>query len=275
MRLLLPAGEPVGIARLAASRGTRVPGKAEAHLAYDTPARIPKLPWRALSASELLAFTVVAGSPDWSASLAVLRIPWALVRGSALAACADASTQADASALCTRSDVADAIAQLVEYCRQYSAPGREITQNMVAVRAPGLVTTTFDQAKGVRVGLHIDSWDRAPTHLRAASRNRINVNLGFADRSLLFVARPIGHLAETLEPSGPAPLGPTQIARRWLAAHPDEPVYRLRVKPGEAYLAPTECIPHDSSTLGSLHADVSLSLLGHFSLPQPGACLTG
>ena len=49
-----------------------------------------------------------------------------------------------------------------------------------------------------------------------------------------------------------------------MAAHENEPIFRLRVAPGEAYIAPTDFIPHDSTTIDKGDVDISLTLLGHF-----------
>jgi hypothetical protein len=59
-------------------------------------------------------------------------------------------------------------------------------------------------------------------------------------------------------------LGPTRLLQSFLLSHPHLPVYRLAIRPGEAYIAPIEVMPHDSSTYGMHVDDVSLSAVGHF-----------
>ena len=67
--------------------------------------------------------------------------------------------------------------------------------------------------------------------------------------------------------SGPGPrlLSEGQrLLQSFLLSHPHLPVYRLAIRPGEAYIAPIEVMPHDSSTYGMRANDISLSAVGHF-----------
>jgi len=41
---------------------------------------------------------------------------------------------------------------------------------------------------------------------------------------------------------------------------------RIKVRPGQAYIAPTENIFHDGSTLGTSEVDRHMTCRGHFSL---------
>ncbi len=46
--------------------------------------------------------------------------------------------------------------------------------------------------------------------------------------------------------------------------YPDYPVIKVRVAPGEAYIAPTENMIHDGSTVGKQYPDIHLTLFGYF-----------
>jgi hypothetical protein len=60
--------------------------------------------------------------------------------------------------------------------------------------------------------------------------------------------------------------GPSAIARDFMRAFPSYPAVRLRIRPGEAYIAPTENIAHDGSTIGMDAMDITLTVIGRFSL---------
>ena len=47
-----------------------------------------------------------------------------------------------------------------------------------------------------------------------------------------------------------------------MRAFPDYPVVRLTIRPGEAYIAPTENLIHDGSTLGMTSPDLALHMIG-------------
>jgi len=142
-------------------------------------------------------------------------------------------------------------------------PGRGV----LVAGPPGKLTTTYD--RGPRyVGLHIDSFYDAPPQLRAASANRICFNLGAEDRWLLFVNVPVGDIAARMRALYPDDLAVqgsgSVLGHRFLQAFPDYPVVKVRVAPGEAYIAPTENMIHDGSTYGMRSIDVKMTILGHF-----------
>jgi hypothetical protein len=139
------------------------------------------------------------------------------------------------------------------------------------VRRPGQVTTTIDERMGKRVGMHLDSWDGwdpADLDARHRCRTRLSINLGQVPRYLLFMRIPRASI-QRKEHEEMVALGPTRLLQSFLLSHPHLPVYRLAIRPGEAYIAPIEVMPHDSSTYGMREDDISLSAVGHF---DPLAC---
>jgi hypothetical protein len=54
------------------------------------------------------------------------------------------------------------------------------------------------------------------------------------------------------------------LAHLFFETFPDYPVVRIRVAPGEAYIAPTENMVHDGSTDEQSQIDVTLTVLGTF-----------
>lgn len=141
----------------------------------------------------------------------------------------------------------------------------------LALGPPNQVTTTKDHSSGLMIGLHLDSWSRSAANSRANAENRICVNLGDEPRFLMFVNLPLSSIIDVLQQEAVplATLGPTEIGRRFMAHYPDYPVLRVRILPGEAYIAPTENVIHDGSTLGSQSADAFLTIRGSFRRPAP------
>ena len=58
--------------------------------------------------------------------------------------------------------------------------------------------------------------------------------------------------------------GGTSIVRAFLAAFPDLPLFRLQIRPGEAYIAPTERLAHDATTWDRLTMDMTIHMHGRF-----------
>ncbi|BDC48877.1 hypothetical protein F183_A11930 [Bryobacterales bacterium F-183] len=139
----------------------------------------------------------------------------------------------------------------------------------ISMKAPGMSTVTVDNSSGLRVGLHLDSNDRKSVYERDQCRNRLSINLGLGSRYLLFQNLTVGEIIDLLGKKGMRDIHPqicSGIARLFRATAPEVPVLRLRIDPGEAYVAPTENIIHDASTIGSTQNDFSLSLLGNFTI---------
>lgn len=137
----------------------------------------------------------------------------------------------------------------------------------VGVHPPGLPTVTWDPPRSGYIGLHLDSWYGPQTPLeRATAPGRISINLGEEDRFFVFCNLPLAAMAHRVRPAGDAEraMDAGTVARDFLRQHPDYPLVRLRVRPGEAYVAPTENICHDGSTEDRTTWDVSLTVRGWF-----------
>jgi hypothetical protein len=132
--------------------------------------------------------------------------------------------------------------------------------------APELFATTIDNSTNRYIGLHVDSWFRLPISKRLNAPNRISINLGRDTRTFLFASTNIVEMAETF-PN--ASSHPTELARYYFSEKPQTSIYALKVPPGCAYLAPTENVAHDASTIGMAHVDRTATMLGRF-LPLDG-----
>jgi hypothetical protein len=141
----------------------------------------------------------------------------------------------------------------------------------IRVRSPGLQTVTAAADSHALVGLHVDSWNRQDLGIsrRGHAPNRVCLNLGSEDRFFLFVNVPVGQMYELTkgeDRQSADACSPSSIASDFMSSFPSYPVVRLRVRPGEAYVAPTENVVHDGSSIDMKGMDVTLSVRGHFGL---------
>ena len=113
--------------------------------------------------------------------------------------------------------------------------------------------------------MHLDSWENATPDLRELSSNRISVNIGNVPRYFLFYSISLremwcqirfqkGIMVEDLH----------EIPPVFMSHFSSFPVTRIRLDPGEAYVAPTEMIVHDGSTLGNSSEGGSFVSTGKF-----------
>lgn len=56
---------------------------------------------------------------------------------------------------------------------------------------------------------------------------------------------------------------PRSIAKEFLQRHPREPLFRIRTRPGEAHIAPTENLAHDGCTALNPYCDISFHASFH------------
>jgi hypothetical protein len=131
--------------------------------------------------------------------------------------------------------------------------------------APGLITMTKAVDQDARIGLHFDRWDRLSVDELEQSSNRISINLGPVDRHFIFLNQTASGMAAMLEREN------LQVARdvraigaAFMSAFPEYPIIRLRLRPGEAYIAPTENVLHDGSSAGVRATNHYLSIRGRF-----------
>jgi hypothetical protein len=132
-----------------------------------------------------------------------------------------------------------------------------------AVYPAGFKTVTVDARQSRFIGLHIEEIDGLPMDQCANARLRICINLGTQQRHLVFIPVSVSEMARRLSFS-PAELArqhSTPFIQTFMQAYPDQIVLRLGVAPGEAYVAPTENLIHDASTMWMSEPDLSLTIL--------------
>ena len=138
---------------------------------------------------------------------------------------------------------------------------------------PGTPTMTTGR-DGRLTGLHVDSWYRSELEGRASSPNRLSINLGVHDRYLLFVNLPLRSVAaHVARAHGETKLADSSFAlpREFARLFPGYPVVKLRIAPGEAYIAPTENVIHDGYAERTGGIDLRFTCRGYFRASDPWA----
>ena len=132
-----------------------------------------------------------------------------------------------------------------------------------------LTTTTFNKRDEFFIGLHLDSFEARETPSKPEARNRFCINLGKEPRYLLFINISFDKIAGMF---GSQPVlggqNPYPVMHAFFDKFPNYPVIRVKIEPMEVYIAPTENIIHDGSTIGTSSSDVNLAVRGHFRLPK-------
>ncbi|PBC85156.1 hypothetical protein SAMN05428945_0272 [Streptomyces sp. 2224.1] len=244
---LMPLGE-----RLCVSNGVRPADDPR----YRSHASVPMWPWRTLDAAELETLCAPPGQWDMRRMVGVCRFPPSVHRELVRVALAYANAfnaHDEQGVDVANRDAADLLGEYLLTREGFGLIG-------LAARDPGLVTVTPRIETGLLTGLHVDGWDTfRPVGL---ATNRVGVNLGKGSRSLLYVPFAADALGladhKTWDRRIPG----------FFTAHPQCPVLRVRIDPGEAYIAPTELALHDGNTEGNQAIDVCLHARGQFGIPE-------
>ncbi|WP_236240517.1 hypothetical protein [Streptomyces sp. CC228A] len=114
---------------------------------------------------------------------------------------------------------------------------------------PDMLTTTVNHQNGRRIGLHLDNWDKLISGRKHTGRRRLALNLGPGARYIVLGTLDAQAVCRALYPEDHEYRYPhTDDCRAYVAAgHPARCV-RIRLLPGEGYIAPTEYLLHDGST---------------------------
>ncbi len=167
-----------------------------------------------------------------------------------------------------------AINEVVKYLSNKYSNHDFIKVHGLAVNPPGLETVTYDFQKGGYIGLHIDSWDKMPIQNRHLASNRICINLGKEDRFFAFTNIPIQSLTFIVKNQIKSKFkncqydfaNPNNIINIFMQNNQEQSVFKLKIKPGEAYIAPTENIIHDGTTSNKKYIDIGLAIRGYFRI---------
>jgi hypothetical protein len=126
-------------------------------------------------------------------------------------------------------------------------------------------TITQSRAEAKQIGLHIDSNSKAALSQRNAVGNRICFNLGNQDRYLLFLGLSLERMLKRAGTKNDLERDAPRFVDRFLAREECIPIFRLRVPPSHAYVAPTECLVHDGATAPDVEDDIAM-FIGHMEV---------
>lgn len=256
VRILLNYNDINWANRLLLSSGTEQASVStdRASIPYCNDAIVPRLPWRTLTLMEqqILFSSKLEKIP--SLYVSILSIPQNI-----LSYLNELGTVEDHRLLkyvLQKERVKKGISLIQEYIETFRIQSAELSEYRIGWNAPKQMTVTVG-SDNCRVGLHIDNQ-------RGSSLHRISINLGSEPRYFLFINLSIDQLyrlvSETDGNVVSKTSGSSRICLAFMQLFPNYPVIKLRVNPGEAYIAPTEHITHDGCTEGTNSLDVFFTM---------------
>ncbi len=266
--LVAAAGIPIDEGRVLLSAGIApADGEVVRGRAYRSPAYVPRLPWRRPTDDEFRALMPARPHIVGVAFVAIVRVSPSSLRGMHSLGFGADLDEAAYRALCRSEAACEGVKACLSELGEYVGDVGGLRALGFAIGEPGIPTVATDPV--LRAGLHVDDWDEADE--RARSRNRLHLNLGHEPRHLLYIPVPVDQLVEDHHPAGamgPGAVRGTRVANAFMRQNPHAPVVRVRIDPGEAYIAATDYIVHDGDSTGKRLPDVNYALLGRF-VPPP------
>jgi Ser/Thr protein kinase RdoA (MazF antagonist) len=223
--------------------------------AYEAGALVPSTAWRRLSEKEFSMLADVSPPEAAAHSSVVLLAPSPSFTAELAAIAADQAVETGIDSLHPASaDLRVHLEALIVEDGTFMRLGPPLS-TCVSISPGGLNTLTLNQNQGL-TGLHVDSWDGLVLTERRQSSNRLVINIGTYPRYLIFSPYEVAAITEAMGWQNEFKL---DVAQSFLLQG-DRRVYRLEVRPGEAYLAPTENLIHDASSIGAAGPDRALML---------------
>jgi hypothetical protein len=254
--------------RLALSSGT-LPVSSLALSGYRDTAFVPRDPWRGPSSQERLVLLAAGPPVSIGCHITLVRVPDQVMAHFAalrerVHGC---SSPAELRAWLHRHPCTTGCDAMLEFARIYLRSEQPlIEQGAILCKAPGLPTATADDT-GSHVGLHVDHVYNAKLRERASASNRLSINLGIEARFFLYINLPLATIGALTVEQFPfdSRVHDTHGLRSIFMEHFESyPVVRVRLDPGEGYIAPTENLIHDWTTPGETAPDVQFRVRGRF-----------
>ena len=260
---------------------------------YSETALIPAEPWREPNKTEQHFLYRNNVPTDSNTSVCVIRIPAEILALFEELGVSSLKTAEESIELTRSLGYKHATEKLLDYLEPFRLNDQKLTLSGIGISPPGLNTVTFNPVDQCYIGLHLDSWDQLPLLQRHRATNRICINLGHEARFLLFINLSVMDILSVLQLEGairsqqprwwtnlrwafrkyhlPSSLdavriSPPSLIQKFMEGYPDYPVVKVKIAPGEAYIAPTENMIHDGCSLGQTQADVQLTVRGYFGI---------
>lgn len=165
----------------------------------------------------------------------------------------------------------DSLVKAIHHFRQYfcdalSAAGFKLDSAGPAdliVNPPGARSTAYDYGQDRPKGLHIDNHQAFPLESRESSFVLASINIGWQPRYLHFLPASVLTLLNRLNLPISCGLLPRELKNTYLRTYSNDPILRVTVPPGTAYLLRTQNCIHDGATLSGEIPDVVFLMMGN------------
>jgi|GEM_PF-1300816 len=248
--------------RIALSHGVCLATDIQTSNEYVASAYLPKSPWREPTLTEIDTLFANHLQPINEKDIGIIKIPNTLFALFSSLNLHQASSHLDLIERLTNTIGKNALIAVEQFVRGIAFSHCDI-ETKIIFNEPNLTTTTHSPNESCYMGLHIDYMHQQSIFTRHLSPNRISINFGNEDRYFLFVNLTVKEIIHLVKPAQSCTND--ELTRQFFELYPDYPVVKLRISPGEAYIAPTQNLIHDG--IGPKNsADIHLTFCGRIDL---------
>ncbi|NLR68658.1 hypothetical protein HGH92_30425 [Chitinophaga varians] len=258
--------------RIWISKGLQKAPATEDGFSFESDAYRPGLPWRVPEAEETAVLFTTDAERTPSRTIGLSKLPEDIA-DIFIRIGLPGITSDDELKILRKHHAADYIAAMegmYAYMGSFQCDSPEAFSKIgVVINEPDKRSVTINLKNGCLTGLHLDSWDRLDIGKLDTATNRICFNLGAQDRFFLFTNLSVKTLCGWVEQQlsvNPYLMSKNELCQLFFTHWPEYPVVKLRVKPFEAYIAPTENLIHDGCTEGGKQKDICCTARGYFNV---------
>jgi hypothetical protein len=260
------------IDRLRLSSGTRsLDADSTIELGYRDLAFVPQLPWQIPTANRLdllLKYSVDLEKTNLAETIGIVKFPAPILSKLIELLRAGNEEYGEKNLTVDRINRHPNYAQSIDDITTYISNHYSLDNDPCCL---GLNRAEVDKLPQTpSVGLHLDSWEKLPLRRRHFAKQRLCLNIGTETRYFLFINRTLMEIFNDLNLVDPTDIYQDyrglRLAQQFMSVCDRYPVISIAIEPGEAYIAPTENIIHDATSMNKQSPDWSLTFLGKFSL---------
>jgi hypothetical protein len=258
--------------RIWISNGLEKAPAAEKGIPFESDAYRPGQPWRVPGTSEAAMLFTADAQRNPSRTIGLTRLPESIADIFIRIGLPRITSDDDLKTVRKNHahDYIAAMERMYEYMREFQSVEPDTFSKIgIVINEPDKRSVTINPKNACLTGLHLDSWDKLGIDKLDTATNRICLNLGTQDRFFLFTnlsAKILCNFVEQKLSINPYTVSKDELCRLFFSHWPGYPVIKLRIKPFEAYIAPTENLIHDGCTEGGRLKDICCTARGYFNV---------
>lgn len=233
---------------------------------YECPKNtyLPKEDWRLINNDEENVLLSNESNSNVYQQIGIVSLPQDIVNQLNALGISKINNIKEGNALKSRHEVKQLLDDIESYCKRFQIVNEPQIGIGLIYKDAVSVSATYDKYVSSYIGLHLDSWEHDTIINRNFSRNRICFNLGEYDRYITFCNLSLSKI-HSMICAHDLTIKPRDLAKSFLQTMSNYPILKLKIKPYEGYIFPTENLIHDGRCSVQAKLDITYTLRSYYS----------